>query len=92
MKKTRKAAGNASLDPLGLLIAVHDYMEAAMIRPHPDAPGHSHNVPGKWDKDGTPCEWCATWNAVRKCVKQNAPHQARAVASRGEASCSEAGL
>ena len=64
-----------TLDPLVLLIAVHDYMEAAMIGPHPDAPGHSHNVPGKWDKDGTPCEWCATWNRVRKCVKQNAPRQ-----------------
>ena len=73
MKKTRKAAGKASLDPLVLLIAVHDYMEAAMIGPHPDAPGHSHNVPGKWDKDGTPCEWCATWNAVRELVKQNVP-------------------
>jgi len=60
-----------TLDPLVLLIAVHDYMEAAMIGPHPDAPGHSHNVPGKWDADGTTCEWCTTWNRVRKCVEQN---------------------
>ena len=69
--KTRKAAGKASLDPLVLLVAVYDYMQAAMIGPHPDAPGHSHNVPGRWDADGAPCEWCATWNAVRECVKQN---------------------
>jgi hypothetical protein len=74
--KTRKAAGKASLDPLVLLVAVHDYMQAAMIGPHPDAPGHSHNRPGRWDADGSPCEWCATWNAVRECVKQNAESEA----------------
>ena len=66
------AAGKGTLDPLVLLIAVHDYMEAAMIGPHPDVPGHSHNVTGKRDNDGAPCEWCATWNRVRECVKQNA--------------------
>lgn len=32
-------------------------------------PGHSHRVPGIWDKDigngakgATVCEWCAAWN------------------------------
>jgi hypothetical protein len=71
--------GTASLDPLVLLTAVHAHMEAAMIGHHPDAPGHSHNIPGRWDADGTPCEWCATWNRVRECVKQNASGKGREV-------------
>jgi uncharacterized protein YciI len=51
-----------------LLIAVHDYHEAAMIPPHPDAPGHAHCVSGHWDRDGSECEWCETWNQVREFV------------------------
>jgi len=65
------AAGKGTLDPLVLLRAVHDWHEAGMYQPHPDAPGHCHNVPGHWDVSGLPCEWCATWNRVRECVKQN---------------------
>jgi hypothetical protein len=53
-----------------LLIAVHDYHEAAMIQPHPDAPGHGHMVAGRWDRDGSECEWCATWNKVREFVRK----------------------
>lgn len=37
-----------------------------------NAPGHSHLVPGVWDKDssngakgGTKCEWCEQWNNAR---------------------------
>jgi hypothetical protein len=71
--------GKAILDPLVLLTAVHDHMEAARILPHPNAPGHSHNIPGRWDADGTPCEWCATWDRVRECVKQNASGDGRKV-------------
>jgi hypothetical protein len=70
-----------SIDPLVLLAAVHDHMEAAMIGHHPDAPGHSHNIPGRWDSDGTPCEWCATWNRVRECVTKNLPTSVNANAS-----------
>ncbi len=54
--------------PLTLLKKVYDHMEANMPRPHPDAPGHSHDISGHWDKDGTVCEWCETWRLVRKCV------------------------
>ena len=62
-----------TLDPFVLLKAVHDYHEARRIGPHQDAPGHCHNVPGRWDKDGSPCDWCETWNRVRECVKQDIP-------------------
>ena len=61
-----------NLDPMELLTAVHNYMESGMIRPHPDAPGHSHGFPGHWDTDGSRCEWCATWNRVRECVQGRA--------------------
>ncbi len=64
--------GDGTDQPLVLLMAVHDYFEAAMSgRPHPGAPGHSHDVAGRWDKDGSVCEWCAIWNRVRECIKQN---------------------
>jgi len=59
----------ATPDPLALLVAVHDHLEAEMMQPHPDAPGHCHSVPGHWDADGSPCEWCTTWAKVRECVK-----------------------
>jgi hypothetical protein len=71
--ETTRTRVSGTLDPLVLLKAVHDYHEAAMIGPHPDAPGHCHNVQGRWDADGSHCEWCATWNRVRECVKPNAP-------------------
>ena len=31
---------------------------------HDQAPGHAHSIPGKWDHDGSECEWCATWSRV----------------------------
>ncbi|WP_176317106.1 hypothetical protein [Burkholderia vietnamiensis] len=40
-----------------------------------NAPMHGHKVPGIWDSDngaksGTPCAWCATWNAARAALAQ----------------------
>ena len=26
--------------------------------------GHCHRVDGHWDRDGSPCEWCATWKRI----------------------------
>jgi len=39
-----------------------------------DAPGHSHSVPGIWDRDngqlaGLPCKWCATWKAFKLAAR-----------------------
>ena len=60
------------LDPLVLLKLVHDHFEnEERILPHPDAPGHAHSVRGRWDRDGSVCEWCQIWEQVRECVKQN---------------------
>ena len=36
----------------------------------PDAPGHRHDERGKWDFDGRPCEWCATWAAAEAFLKE----------------------
>lgn len=40
-----------------------------------NAPGHAHDMPGIWNSDngakaGTPCAWCATWNAARAALAQ----------------------
>lgn len=49
-----------------LLVAVRDhYAEHYKNWDHPCAPGHMHNVVGRWDADGSLCEWCATWNKVK---------------------------
>ncbi len=53
-----------------LLKAVYDYLEAEMVHQHPDAPGHSHRDPGRWDTDGSLCEWCATWSRVRERIQK----------------------
>lgn len=58
------------MNPMSLLVAVHDHLESLMRDPHPDAPGHCHNAPGLWNDD-SPCDWCATWNRVRAAVKQH---------------------
>jgi hypothetical protein len=71
------SGGTKEPDALALLKAVHDHLEALMYHPHPDAPGHGHSVRGRWDRDGTPCEWCATWDRVRECVKANAEDHRR---------------
>ena len=54
-----------------LLCQVYDYMESGMVHPHPDAPGHSHNIKGVRDADGLPCAWCATWEKVRRLCTEN---------------------
>ncbi len=33
-----------------------------------DAPGHSHDVKGRWDKDGSECEWCKTWEESKQAL------------------------
>ena len=54
------------LDPVVLLREVRDHL----LEAHPcsdDAPGHSHDRRGRWDADGSPCAWCATWQRVQAC-------------------------
>jgi hypothetical protein len=58
-----------------LLKLVHDHFEEERSLQHPDAPGHAHRVRGRWDKDGSVCEWCQTWDLVRECVKQSEKQQ-----------------
>ena len=60
-----------SLDSLVLLKLVHDHFESQYARPHEDGPGHYHGFKGRWDKDGSVCEWCQIWDRVRECLKQN---------------------
>lgn len=36
-----------------------------------DAPGHCHNIKGRWDKDGSECQWCKTWQEIRATVAAN---------------------
>lgn len=36
-------------------------------------PNHCHNVPGKWDRDGSRCEECAAWDAARLVANNEAP-------------------
>ena len=32
------------------------------------APLHAHRVPGRWDRDGSPCAWCALWARAEALV------------------------
>ena len=50
-----------------LLEAVCKHFDRSMTC-GPDGPGHAHTAPGRWDADGSACEWCATWAKVRECV------------------------
>lgn len=34
------------------------------------SPGHMHNVPGKWDHDGSVCRQCESWAAARKLINE----------------------
>lgn len=34
------------------------------------SPGHRHNVPGIWDKDGRVCKQCESWAAARKLLNE----------------------
>jgi len=36
-----------------------------------DAPGHCHNIKGRWDKDGSECQWCKAWQEIRAAVAAN---------------------
>ena len=47
--------------------AVKTLMETALPREYEglDAPGHRHRVPGRWDRTGKPCNWCAAWSRLR---------------------------
>lgn len=69
--KMKNGLTKNDLDALVLLKLVHDHFEEERSLQHPDAPGHAHNVRGRWDKDGSVCEWCQTWDLVRECVKQS---------------------
>lgn len=65
-------------DALRLLRAV----VAELDEDAPDAPGHCHAVPGKWDKDGSHCDWCTTWADVRSfAAAPSAPDQQEPVAT-----------
>jgi hypothetical protein len=55
------------LDSIRLLSAVVDHYPDKIK----DAPGHCHSVKGKWDDDGADCEWCATWQEIRKFLADN---------------------
>lgn len=35
-----------------------------------DAPGHSHNVPGRWDHDGSECERCKAWSELKVAIDE----------------------
>jgi hypothetical protein len=42
-----------------------------------DAPGHSHDVPGIWDRDngeraGKTCAWCLLWKSAKQLVQPHA--------------------
>lgn len=56
---------------LELLCEVYDHFSTVPFAHPVDGPGHSHDVPGVWDADGTPCSWCATWSKVRQMTTQN---------------------
>lgn len=67
----KAADAEALCEALVLLKLVHDHFEEERSLKYPDAPGHAHNVRGRWDKDGSVCEWCQIWVRVCQCVKQN---------------------
>lgn len=35
------------------------------------SPGHRHNVPGKWDHNGSVCRQCESWAAARKLLNES---------------------
>ena len=39
---------------------------------HPDAPEHSHDVPGRWDHDGSECARCKAWSELKVAIGINA--------------------
>jgi hypothetical protein len=56
-----------------LLEAVLREMPHGRDRGDGNAPGHSHSVPGIWDRDngsraGTECAWCLTWASAKSAI------------------------
>ena len=50
--------------PGGAYTACAEYVRmVALEKPFygPDAPGHCHRTPGRWDTDSTECALCAVW-------------------------------
>ncbi len=73
-----------SLDPLVLLREVRDHFRE--VHPYSDdAPGHCHYRRGRWNADGSPCAWCATWQRVQACLKQNVASLMKYEMKRGRA-------
>ncbi len=50
------------------LLAALGKIIANMDEDDGEAPGHCHENKGRWDKDGSQCEWCADWNSAKKLV------------------------
>lgn len=48
------------------------------------APLHAHNVPGRWDRDGSPCAWCALWARAEALVAGKAPPAASVAPGRAD--------
>lgn len=49
----------------------------------PDAPGHSHEIPGIWDEDngelsGKACQWCEIWGQALAVAYPNRPASSNA--------------
>lgn len=45
---------------------------AAPFRHDGNGPGHAHSVPGRWDRDNSPCAWCALWARAAALVAEKA--------------------
>lgn len=55
---------------LSIMRRLYESMEETRY-PHPDAPGHSHIVPGRWDEDGSECERCKAWADLKAVLAVN---------------------
>ena len=62
-------AGMNSVKPM--LQTLYDEMEKKRCN-HPDAPGHSHSVAGRWDYDGSVCLRCKAWDELKDFIGINA--------------------
>ena len=66
-RKAPPASRSALREVLAEILAGEDG-SAAPFRHDGNAPGHAHTVPGRWDRDGSPCAWCATWARAEALV------------------------
>ena len=62
-------AGMNSVKPM--LQTLYDEMEDKRYN-HPDAPGHSHSVAGRWDYGGSVCLRCKAWDELKDFIGVNA--------------------